>query len=106
VIAAPAPSPPPPGVLERVRLALEMVRFSHSVFALPFALLSLFLASGGWPQLRVLVLVVAAMVCARTAAMAFNRIADRDVDARNPRTASRHLVVGSLSLRFAWAFTV
>jgi 4-hydroxybenzoate polyprenyltransferase len=88
-----------------VRLALEMVRFSHSVFALPFALLSLFLASGGWPSWRTFALVVVAMVAARSAAMAFNRIADRDLDARNPRTAGRHLVTGAVSVRFAWAFT-
>ncbi|HVG93510.1 MAG TPA: UbiA family prenyltransferase, partial [Planctomycetota bacterium] len=93
-------------VLRRVRLSMEMIRFSHSVFALPFALLSLFLASGGVPSLRVLALVVVAMVAARSAAMAFNRIADRDVDARNPRTAGRHLVTGSLSLPFAWGLTV
>ncbi|MCC7137272.1 MAG: UbiA family prenyltransferase [Planctomycetes bacterium] len=89
----------------RLRLVLEMVRFSHSVFALPFALLSLVLAAGGVPSARVLGLVVVAMVAARSAAMAFNRLLDRDVDAENPRTAGRHLVVGSLSVGFAWAFT-
>jgi len=94
----------PVGALARLRLTLEMVRFSHSVFALPFALLSLVLASRGAPEPAVLGLVVLAMVAARSAAMAFNRIADRDVDARNPRTAGRHLVTGALSVRFAWAF--
>lgn len=94
-----------PSFLGRVRLSLEMIRFSHSVFALPFALLSLVLASGGVPPARTLALVVAAMVAARSAAMAFNRIADRDVDARNPRTAGRHLVTGALSVPFAWGLT-
>jgi 4-hydroxybenzoate polyprenyltransferase len=90
----------------RLRLTLEMIRFSHSVFALPFALLSLVLASGGWPPARVLLWVLVAMVAARSAAMAFNRIADRRIDARNPRTAGRHLVTGALSVRFAWVFTL
>lgn len=97
-----APQVPPAG---RLRTTLEMVRFSHSVFALPFALLSLVLASGGMPDLRVLALVVVAMVAARSAAMAFNRVVDRHLDARNPRTASRHLVVGSVSVGYAKAFT-
>jgi len=83
-----------------------MIRFSHSVFALPFALLSLVVASGGVPALRVLGWVLVAMVAARSAAMAFNRIADRRLDAENPRTASRHLVTGALSVRFAVLFTV
>jgi 4-hydroxybenzoate polyprenyltransferase len=90
----------------RLRLTLEMIRFSHSVFALPFALLALVLASGGWPSARVVVWVLVAMVAARSAAMAFNRIADRAIDAKNPRTAGRHLVTGAISVRFAWAFTL
>jgi 4-hydroxybenzoate polyprenyltransferase len=90
----------------RFRATLEMIRFSHSVFALPFALLSLVVASGGLPALRVLGWVLLAMVAARSAAMAFNRLADRRLDAENPRTASRHLVTGAISVRFAAAFTV
>ncbi len=90
----------------RLRLTLEMIRFSHSVFALPFALLALVVACRGWPSWPVLGWVLVAMVAARSAAMAFNRIADRDVDAKNPRTAKRHLVTGSLSLGFAWGFTL
>jgi 4-hydroxybenzoate polyprenyltransferase len=85
---------------------LEMIRFSHTVFALPFALLALFLASGGWPEPRILGWVLVALVAARSAAMGTNRIADRRFDARNPRTAGRHLVVGTLSLRYAAGFTV
>jgi 4-hydroxybenzoate polyprenyltransferase len=75
---------------------LSLVRFSHSVFALPFALLSAWLASGGVPELRVLVLVVVCAVAARTAAMAFNRLVDRRDDAANPRTARRELPGGVL----------
>ena len=90
----------------RLVLALEMVRFSHSLFALPFALLALVLAADGIPPLRTLGLVLVAMVSARSAAMAFNRLADRRFDATNPRTANRHLVTGSLSVRFAWTVTI
>jgi 4-hydroxybenzoate polyprenyltransferase len=91
--------------LARLRATLEMIRFSHSVFALPFALLSLVLASGGVPPGRVLLWVLVAMVAARSAAMAFNRLADRRLDAANPRTAGRHLVTGAVSVPFAIAFT-
>ncbi len=90
----------------RLRLALEMIRFSHSLFALPFALLALVLAADGIPPLRTLGLVLVAMVAARSAAMAFNRLADRRFDAVNPRTSNRHLVTGSLSVPFAWGVTI
>ena len=88
----------------RLRLTLEMIRFSHSVFALPFAFLALVLASEGAPPLPVVGWVLVAMVAARSAAMAFNRLADRSIDARNPRTAMRHLVTGALSTRFVALF--
>lgn len=78
------------------------VRLSHSVFALPFALAALALACDGLPSLRLLGLVVAAVVFARTAGMAFNRLADAAFDARNPRTASRHLPAGRVSRATAW----
>jgi 4-hydroxybenzoate polyprenyltransferase len=84
---------------------LEMIRFSHSVFALPFAFFALFLAAGGWPSPRIVLWVLVAMISARSAAMAFNRIVDRRYDAQNPRTAARQLVTGELSLRFAIVFT-
>jgi 4-hydroxybenzoate polyprenyltransferase len=74
-----------------------MVKFSHSVFALPFALMGAWLASGGLPRWRSLGLIVVAAVAARTAAMAFNRLVDRDIDADNPRTAVRELPSGALS---------
>ncbi|HLX96143.1 MAG TPA: UbiA-like polyprenyltransferase [Verrucomicrobiae bacterium] len=79
----------------------SFVRFSHTVFALPFALAAMVVAARdhrGWPGWRVFGLILAAMVCARTCAMAFNRIADRKFDALNPRTAQRHLPTGQISL--------
>src|SRR4029077_999583 len=72
---------------------LRLIRFSHTIFALPFALGALIVAANGWPSLRVFVLVVVCMVFARTAAMLFNRLVDWSLDQRNPRTASRHLLV-------------
>lgn len=72
---------------------LRLIRFSHTVFALPFALGALVVAANGWPSLRVLVLVLLCMVFARTAAMLFNRLVDWSLDQRNPRTASRHLLL-------------
>jgi 4-hydroxybenzoate polyprenyltransferase len=72
---------------------LRLIRFSHTIFALPFALGALVVAANGWPSLRVLVLVVVCMVFARTAAMLFNRFVDWSLDQRNPRTASRHALV-------------
>ena len=76
---------------------LSLVKFSHSIFALPFALCGLWLGSGGVPPARALLLVVLCAVAARTAAMAFNRLVDREIDARNPRTAARELPAGRLS---------
>jgi 4-hydroxybenzoate polyprenyltransferase len=81
------------------------VKFSHTVFALPFALASMAVAARdqrGWPGARVFLLILAAMTCARTCAMSFNRIADRDFDRANPRTAGRHLPRGEISLAGAW----
>lgn len=82
----------------------EFVKFQHTVFALPFALAAMVVAARenrGWPGLRVFVLVLVAMVCARTCAMAFNRIVDRKFDALNPRTANRHLPSGQITLTSA-----
>jgi 4-hydroxybenzoate polyprenyltransferase len=82
------------------------VKFSHTVFALPFALAAMAVAARanrGWPGWRTFGLVLAAMVCARTCAMAFNRIVDRKFDALNPRTAGRHLPTGQVSLLSAMA---
>ncbi len=95
-----------PSLRRRVRIVLEMIRFSHSVFALPFALLSMLVAADGVPSARTIVWIVLACVFARSAAMAFNRLADHAFDARNPRTADRALPRGLLSRRFVWAFTL
>ncbi len=81
------------GVGGAVSRFLRLIRFSHTIFALPFALGALIVAANGWPSLRILVLVVICMVFARTAAMLFNRLVDWSLDQRNPRTASRHLLV-------------
>ena len=78
---------------EAVSRFLQLIRFSHTIFALPFALGALIVAANGWPSLRILVLVVVCMVFARTAAMLFNRLIDWSLDQRNPRTASRHLLI-------------
>src|SRR5579875_1397769 len=95
---------------KRLRLTLDMIKFEHSVFALPFALTGALLAwrdSGfrieglGWR----FTWIVVSMIAARSAAMAFNRILDANIDARNRRTAGRHLPAGLLSSRFAWGFT-
>lgn len=90
----------------RVRTTLEMIKFEHSIFALPFALTGAMLAVRGWPAWRQLCWLVVAMVGARSAAMAFNRIADVKFDALNPRTESRALPRGVLSVRFTAAFTL
>lgn len=91
-----------------IRTWAEMIKFSHSVFALPFALMAAFLAGrnlpGGRPTLLHLLLIVVCMVAARSAAMTFNRIVDFAIDARNPRTASRPLPAGRLSMVQAWTF--
>jgi 4-hydroxybenzoate polyprenyltransferase len=95
---------------KRLRLTLEMIRFEHSLFALPFALTgallafreSGFFAVNAWSTL---LWIVVAMVGARSAAMAFNRLADAEIDARNPRTKGRHIPAGLLSRTFCWVFT-
>ena len=85
-------------------VTLEMIKWEHSVFALPFALTGAVLAAGGWPTLRVLGWIVICMVAARSAAMAFNRLVDARLDAANPRTATRALPAGVLSSGFVGGF--
>ncbi|HEY2844724.1 MAG TPA: UbiA-like polyprenyltransferase [Bryobacteraceae bacterium] len=97
--------------LKRLRLTLEMIKFEHSIFALPFALTGALLAwreAGFARELLWIKLgwILLAMVAARSVAMAFNRVLDADIDARNPRTAKRHLPAGLLSRKFAWGFIV
>jgi 4-hydroxybenzoate polyprenyltransferase len=94
----------------RIRTVLEMIKFEHSVFALPFALTGALLAarfaSHDWPTWRQFVWIIVAMVAARSAAMTINRIADVRYDKENPRTAQRALATGALSTSFAWTFTL
>jgi len=94
----------------RVRTVLEMIKFEHSVFALPFALTGALLAARssahGWPTWWQILWIVVAMVAARSAAMTLNRIVDVRFDAANPRTKMRALATGQLSMGFAWIFTL
>ena len=83
--------------MAKIRQTLELIRFSHTIFALPFALASMLVAADGLPSLRVFLLIIGCMVLARTSAMAFNRYIDADIDAKNPRTQGRHLPKGLLS---------
>ncbi len=89
-----------------MQLTLEMIKIEHTLFALPFAFLGAALAANGLPSLGQLFWIIVSMVGARSAAMAFNRIADRGYDARNPRTSARALPAGLLSVGFVWAFTI
>lgn len=93
-------------MLRKIAILLEAIKFSHSVFALPFALAGMLLAANGWPGARTFALIVAAAVFARSAAMGFNRWADADIDSRNPRTKTRAIPAGQLSRRAMLAFTV
>src|ERR1700722_8307929 len=83
-----------------------MIKWEHSIFALPFALCGAMLAAGGFPTAHQLVWIIVAMVAARSAAMAFNRLADASIDAANPRTSARALPAGQLTPVFVTAFTV
>ena len=87
-------------LLRNLGLTLEMIKWEHSIFALPFALTGAMLAANGWPAFPKLILIVLCVVLARTAAMAFNRWADAEIDGRNPRTATRAIPAGLLSSRF------
>jgi 4-hydroxybenzoate polyprenyltransferase len=89
-----------------MQLTLEMIKIEHTLFALPFAFLGAILAADGLPSLGQLFWIIVSMVGARSAAMAFNRLADRSYDARNPRTSTRALPAGLLSVGFVWAFTI
>src|ERR1700728_1167714 len=93
-------------LLRNIGVTLEMIKWEHSVFALPFALTGAMLASHGWPPAVKLAWIVLCMVAARSAAMAFNRWAYADLDAANPRTKMRAIPAGLLTRRFAAGFTV
>ncbi|MFZ5808487.1 MAG: UbiA-like polyprenyltransferase [Chloroflexota bacterium] len=92
--------------MRALRDFLELIKFEHTIFALPFAYLGMLIAAGGWPSWHHFLWITIAMAAARTVAMGFNRIADRQIDAHNPRTASRPLVSGKISLRTAWLGTI
>jgi 4-hydroxybenzoate polyprenyltransferase len=94
------------GLLSKTRITLEMIKWEHSIFALPFALTAALLAAKGLPTWRTLVWILVAMISARSAAMSFNRWADADLDEANPRTQSRAIPAGLLSRHFVMGFTV
>jgi 4-hydroxybenzoate polyprenyltransferase len=94
------------GFFRSIGVTLEMIKWEHSIFALPFALTGAMLAAAGLPPWRTLVWILVCMVSARSAAMAFNRLADSRLDAANPRTKTRALPAGILTARFAAIFTV
>jgi 4-hydroxybenzoate polyprenyltransferase len=94
------------GLLTKTKITLEMIKWEHSIFALPFALTGALLAAQGLPPMRTLGWILVAMVSARSAAMAFNRWADAALDAANPRTSTRAIPAGLLSRGFVLAFTL
>jgi 4-hydroxybenzoate polyprenyltransferase len=98
--------PTMPGILAKVRTTLEMIKWEHSIFALPFALTAMLLAANGLPGWRTVAWILVAMVAARSCAMAFNRWADAELDAANPRTSGRAIPAGLLSRQFVLGFSV
>src|SRR2546425_8914337 len=94
------------GIVSNIRTTLEMIKIEHTLFALPFAFLGAVLAARGLPSASQILWITVAMVGARSTAMAFNRIADKDYDARNPRTKTRAIPAGALSVVFVMAFTM
>ena len=94
------------GLWKSTAVTLEMIKWEHSIFALPFALTAAVLAAGTWPSLHVLGWIVVCMVAARSAAMAFNRLVDAKLDAANPRTAMRALPAGTLTSSFVAGFVI
>src|SRR5438309_3260304 len=93
-------------ILRDIRTTLEMIKIEHTLFALPFAFLGAVLAARGLPSASQILWITVAMVGARSTAMAFNRIADKDYDARNPRTKTRAIPAGALSVVFVLIFTI
>src|SRR5579862_2113666 len=91
-------------ILKRLKVVLNMIKFEHTLFALPFAFMGMLLAAGGWPPWRTVGWIVAAMVGARSAAMGWNRLVDRRIDAANPRTAGRALPAGQVTPAFVAGF--
>ena len=92
--------------MRKLKVILEMIKFEHTVFALPFAIMSAFIAEEGLPSLTKLGWILAAMVGARSCAMAFNRLADAEIDSQNPRTATRAIPAGLITKGAVWFFTL
>src|SRR5512133_3114273 len=92
--------------MRNLQITLEMIKWEHSIFALPFALCGAMLAAGGLPTVHQLTWIVVAMIAARSAAMAFNRLADVTIDAANPRTRARALPAGTLTPAFVTSFVL
>ncbi|MBI4357894.1 MAG: UbiA family prenyltransferase [Candidatus Omnitrophica bacterium] len=92
--------------MKKVKAFLELIKFEHSVFALPFAYLGLFIAEGGWPRLRIFFWVTVAMVAIRTSGMCLNRLIDQPMDEKNPRTQGRIELIGFLKRPRIWLITV
>lgn len=103
-MSGPTLETPHPSLLVKLSLTLRMIKFSHSIFALPFALAAVLFATNGRPQPIKLLLIILAMILARNAAMSFNRLVDARLDAQNPRTRNREIPAGLLSSRFAAVF--
>jgi len=93
-------------MFKKIHIILEMIKFEHTIFALPYAVISAFLASNGWPEFAKILWIFVAMVGARSCAMAFNRIVDMKYDKINPRTSNRALPTGSVKVRSVWIFTI
>ncbi len=93
-------------VFKKVTNLGELVMFSHTLFSLPFGLTSMVLASGGMPKLSIFFWILLALVSARTGANALNRVIDKDIDKKNPRTAGRHIPTGKVGVFEAWALTI
>lgn len=91
---------------QKTLVFFEMIKIEHSIFALPFAYLGLFMAERGWPSVRIFFLVTVAMVSFRTASMGLNRLIDRHIDAKNPRTSDRAIPAGKLKVPFVWGITI
>ncbi|MYF98818.1 4-hydroxybenzoate octaprenyltransferase [Candidatus Poribacteria bacterium] len=92
--------------MRKLRIILEMIKFEHTVFALPFAIMSAFIAAEGLPSLAKLGWILVAMVGARSCAMAFNRLADAEIDSKNPRTVTRAIPAGLITKGSVWVFTI
>src|SRR3989338_11066475 len=89
-------------MLGKIRIFFELIKFEHTVFALPFAYLGMLLAHGAWPRFGVFFWITVAMASARTAGMTLNRIIDLNIDRENPRTKNRPILTGAISLKAAW----